>query len=292
MLLCLYSAGRWGEGRRLDPRGRDHRRLPDDRHGGRPVRGLAGRLPARRGRRRRRADPARPRDPQPLPPQPGAAREDRPPAARARRAGRAGGARRAHPDRGRAARRRRARDERDGRAGRRPPGGWRSAIPTAPATAFSAVETTGREALTEIRLLLGVLRREDEEIALAPQPSLRHLAALVQRTRAAGLPVELHGRGRRAPAARRRRPDRLPARAGGARRRDRAGRRRPRARARPLPPGRRRGRDRRRRRRSTGPRTLVGVPERVGLYGGQLHAGRPEGGGHAVRARLPVGAGA
>src|SRR4051794_3072135 len=57
--------------------------------------------------------------------------------------------------------------------------------------AFAAVETTGREALTEIRRLLGVLRREDEEIALAPQPSLRHLEALVERTRAAGLPVQL-----------------------------------------------------------------------------------------------------
>src|SRR4051794_8809669 len=57
--------------------------------------------------------------------------------------------------------------------------------------AFAAVESTGREALAEIRRLLGVLRREDEAIALAPQPSLRHLAALVQRTRSAGLPVEL-----------------------------------------------------------------------------------------------------
>ena len=45
--------------------------------------------------------------------------------------------------------------------------------------AFAAVEDTGREALTEIRRLLGVLRHQDDEIALAPQPSLRHLAALV-----------------------------------------------------------------------------------------------------------------
>ena len=36
--------------------------------------------------------------------------------------------------------------------------------------AFAAVEETGREALTEIRRLLGVLRRQDDEIALAPQP--------------------------------------------------------------------------------------------------------------------------
>ena len=61
--------------------------------------------------------------------------------------------------------------------------------------AFGTVEQTGREALTEIRRLLGVLRRDDEEIALAPQPSLRHLAALVQRSRAAGLPVELEVEG-------------------------------------------------------------------------------------------------
>ena len=39
--------------------------------------------------------------------------------------------------------------------------------------AFAAVEATGREGLTEIRRLLGVLRRDDEETALAPQPCLR-----------------------------------------------------------------------------------------------------------------------
>jgi signal transduction histidine kinase len=54
--------------------------------------------------------------------------------------------------------------------------------------AFAAVEATGRDALDELRRLLGVLRREDEELALAPQPSLRHVASLVRR---AGLPVEL-----------------------------------------------------------------------------------------------------
>src|SRR5215212_4122154 len=55
--------------------------------------------------------------------------------------------------------------------------------------AFAAVEDTGREALTEIRRLLGVLRHQDDEIALAPQPSLRHLASLVRRVEAAGLPA-------------------------------------------------------------------------------------------------------
>ena len=38
-------------------------------------------------------------------------------------------------------------------------------------------------------------------------------------------------------------------------------------------------------------RPLPGVRERVSLYGGQLHAGRRRGGGHRVRARLPVGGG-
>jgi signal transduction histidine kinase len=57
--------------------------------------------------------------------------------------------------------------------------------------AFGSAEATGREALTELRRLLGVLRKEDEELALAPQPSLAHVADLVRRTAAAGLPTEL-----------------------------------------------------------------------------------------------------
>jgi signal transduction histidine kinase len=57
--------------------------------------------------------------------------------------------------------------------------------------AIAAVEDTGREALGELRRLLGVLRRGDEQLALAPQPSLERIGALVQRMRATGLPVEL-----------------------------------------------------------------------------------------------------
>jgi signal transduction histidine kinase len=57
--------------------------------------------------------------------------------------------------------------------------------------AIAVVEDTGREALGELRRLLGVLRRGDEELALAPQPSLVRIGALVERMRAAGLPVEL-----------------------------------------------------------------------------------------------------
>ena len=57
--------------------------------------------------------------------------------------------------------------------------------------AIAAVEDTGREALGELRRLLGVLRRGDEDLALAPQPSLARVGTLVARIGAAGLPVEL-----------------------------------------------------------------------------------------------------
>ena len=57
--------------------------------------------------------------------------------------------------------------------------------------AIAAVEDTGREALGELRRLLGVLRRGDGALALAPQRSLERIGALVARMRATGLPVEL-----------------------------------------------------------------------------------------------------
>lgn len=69
------------------------------------------------------------------------------------------------------------------------------AEPARAALAFANVEQTGRDALAEIRRLLGVLRREDDELALAPQPTLAHVADLVRRARAAGLPVALHVEG-------------------------------------------------------------------------------------------------
>jgi signal transduction histidine kinase len=65
--------------------------------------------------------------------------------------------------------------------------------------AFASAEATGREALSELRRLLGVLRREDEELALSPQPSLAHVGALVRRAAAAGLPVALTVSGRPRP---------------------------------------------------------------------------------------------
>jgi signal transduction histidine kinase len=57
--------------------------------------------------------------------------------------------------------------------------------------ALQVVEQTGREALAEMRRLVGVLRRPEESPALAPQPSLAHLDKLVEQARESGLPVEL-----------------------------------------------------------------------------------------------------
>ena len=57
--------------------------------------------------------------------------------------------------------------------------------------ALLVVERTGREALAEMRRMVGVLRRPEEAPALAPQPSLDHLSRLVEQAREAGLPMEL-----------------------------------------------------------------------------------------------------
>ena len=57
--------------------------------------------------------------------------------------------------------------------------------------ALLVVERTGREALAEMRRMVGVIRRPEEGPALAPQPSLDHVNRLVEQAREAGLPVEL-----------------------------------------------------------------------------------------------------
>ncbi len=67
--------------------------------------------------------------------------------------------------------------------------------------ALEIVEQTGREALAEMRRLVGVLRRPEEAPALAPQPSLEHLDKLVQQARESGLPVALRIEGDPVPLA-------------------------------------------------------------------------------------------
>ena len=165
-----------------------------------------------------------------------------------------------------------------------------SAHPLAPT--LDALSGTGRQALAEMRRLLGLLRAEDD-VEHAPQPGLAELAELADqvqgvraarrdrasRRRAAPLPpgIELsayrivqealtnairHGQ-----AAERHRDRALAsgdARALGRRRRSRA----------------------RARRVTNGGHGLVGMRERVALYDGSLEAGPSPGGGYA-RARDP-----
>jgi signal transduction histidine kinase len=159
--------------------------------------------------------------------------------------------------------------------------------------AFRSIETTGREALVELRRLLGVLRGGEKHAATAPQPGLASIETLVEQVREAGLRVDVRVEGE--PAA--------------------------------LPPGidlsayrivqealtntlKHAGRaeaevivryetaaveleilDN-----GVGPHTrangsghgLVGMHERVALYGGLLETGSRNGHGFAVRARLPL----
>ena len=65
--------------------------------------------------------------------------------------------------------------------------------------ALEAVEKTGRQALAEMRRMVGVLRHPEEAPALAPQPSLEYLERLLEHVRAAGLAVDVKIEGDRTP---------------------------------------------------------------------------------------------
>ena len=78
-------------------------------------------------------------------------------------------------------------------------GGARRILDRDPERAIAAaelIERTGREALAEMRHLLGVLHG-DQPAGYAPQPTLAKLDGLVERARAAGLPVTLAVTGER-----------------------------------------------------------------------------------------------
>ncbi|MBA2381554.1 MAG: sensor histidine kinase [Chloroflexi bacterium] len=62
--------------------------------------------------------------------------------------------------------------------------------PAVAKASLATIESTGREALTEMRRLLGILRAGDPGES-DPQPSLASLPELVEEMRTAGLPVEL-----------------------------------------------------------------------------------------------------
>ncbi|CAN5892051.1 sensor histidine kinase [soil metagenome] len=63
--------------------------------------------------------------------------------------------------------------------------------PAGAARAMQTVETAGRQALDELRHLLGVLRPDADAGALGPQPGLDDVPALVEQFRSAGLDVSL-----------------------------------------------------------------------------------------------------
>ncbi len=63
--------------------------------------------------------------------------------------------------------------------------------PRAAAVALATIADTGREALNDIRTMLGVLDADPGPAALGPQPMLDSLPELVERVRASGQPVGL-----------------------------------------------------------------------------------------------------
>src|SRR4051794_28649797 len=74
--------------------------------------------------------------------------------------------------------------------------------PEQAAPALRAIRQAAEDGLDEMRRALGLLRDEEAEPELGPQPGLGQLPALVERARAAGMPVTLHidGRPRAVPA--------------------------------------------------------------------------------------------
>jgi signal transduction histidine kinase len=157
--------------------------------------------------------------------------------------------------------------------------------------ALHSIERTGREALAEMRRLVGVLRTENDEPELLPQPSLTQLDFLVEQVGRAGLAVELRVVGEAVPLAAgldisayrivQEALTNVLKHGGDARATvvvaysdrtleveilddGRGG----------TPNGRGHG--------------IVGMRERVALFGGSLEAGGRAGGGFAVRARLPL----
>ncbi len=159
--------------------------------------------------------------------------------------------------------------------------------------ALQGVERAGRTALTEMRRLLSAMRRDGEEAELVPQPGLDGLDALLAEVGRAGLPVELHVDGQPYPLPRgidlsayrivqegltnalkhaqasdadvtvRYRPDELEIEV------------RDNGRGSATSDGQGHG--------------LVGVRERVKIYGGEMSAGTAGDGGFVLSTRLPVG---
>jgi signal transduction histidine kinase len=160
--------------------------------------------------------------------------------------------------------------------------------------ALLSVEQIGREALAEMRRMLGVMRSgEEQPPSLAPQPGLKSLGHLIAQIEEAGLPVTLHVEGERAAlppgvdlSAYRIVQEGLTnalkhARGAHADVTVRYGAERLELEIADDGPGSANGD-------AMEGHGLVGMRERVALYGGTLEAGPREGGGFVLRAQLPV----
>lgn len=157
---------------------------------------------------------------------------------------------------------------------------------------LTSIEQVGREALAELRRLLGVIRKADEELPLSPQPGLRHLETLIEQVRVAGLPVDLNVEGENVPLAAG--PDLCAYRVvqegltnalkhAGPARAEVVVRYTPHELELEISDDGRGPTDG-----SGGGHGLVGMRERIALYGGSLEAGQRNGGGYRVRASIPI----
>ena len=161
--------------------------------------------------------------------------------------------------------------------------------------AIGWVETASRQAIADLQQLVGVLRRQEEGDDLAPQPSLQRLPELVEHMRQTGLPVKLTttGESQQLPAGVELSAYRIiqealtntlkhagPAQAAVTVRYDNGAVEVEVVDDGQGPPPARQG---------TGGKGLVGMQERVRLYGGRLEAGARPGGGFRVYAVLRSG---
>jgi signal transduction histidine kinase len=163
--------------------------------------------------------------------------------------------------------------------------------------AMASIESTGRQSLNELRRLLGMLRQADgTATGRVPQPSIEHMDALVAQTREAGLPVTLAVEGSPRPLA--------PGIDLSAYRIVQEALTNAMKHAGPAHAEVRlcygvdtlelvvsddgRGADGEEGAHRNGGHGLVGMQERVSLFGGELHVGNRPGGGFTVRATLPL----
>ena len=167
--------------------------------------------------------------------------------------------------------------------------------PAAAAEALRSVESCGRDALVDMRRMVGVLHRSDIDLLSGTSPGLAQLGTLAERARASGLPVQVtvEGEARMLPPA----LDLVSFRivqealtnaikhAGPARALVRVTFAADRLQLEIVDTG--RGPLRRTPDQPVG-HGLVGMRERLSLYGGDLRAGRRTGGGYEVLASIPL----